>query len=180
MFGIRCLERLFLKVNFVMNEIDKTPAANFIRTIINEDLKSGKHGGRVIVRFPPEPNGYLHIGHAKSICFNFGLTKEYEGGLCYLRFDDTNPAKEEQEYEDAIKGDVEWLGFSWGPLLTHASDYYEVFYEKAELLIRKGLAFVCSLNAEQVKAYRGTLTESGKPSPDRNRGIEENLDLYRD
>lgn len=162
-----------------MNEIDKTPAANFIRTIINEDLKSGKNDGRVVVRFPPEPNGYLHIGHAKSICFNFGLTKEYEGGKCYLRMDDTNPAKEEKEYEDAIKGDIEWLGFQWGSLMTHASDYYEVFYEKAELLIKKGLAFVCSLNAEEVRAYRGTLTEPGRPSPDRGRSIDENMDLFR-
>ena len=162
-----------------MNEIDKTPAANFIRTIINEDLKSGKNGGRVVVRFPPEPNGYLHIGHAKSICFNFGLTKEYEGGQCYLRMDDTNPAKEEKEYEDAIKGDIEWLGFQWGSLMTHASDYYEVFYEKAELLIKQGLAFVCSLNAEEVRAYRGTLTEAGRPSPNRDRSVDENLDLFR-
>ncbi len=162
-----------------MNEIDKTPAANFIRTIINDDLKSGKHGGRVVSRFPPEPNGYLHIGHAKAICFNFGLTNEYAGGKCYLRLDDTNPAKEEQEYEDAIKSDVEWLGFQWGSLLTHASDYYEVFYEKAELLIKKNLAFVCSLNAEQVKAFRGSLTEPGQASPDRGRSSEESLDLFR-
>lgn len=166
-----------------MSENDKTPgtapAANFIRSIINEDLKNGKHGGQVVVRFPPEPNGYLHIGHAKSICFNFGLTREYQGARCYLRMDDTNPAKEDVEYEDSIKSDVKWLGFDWGPLLTHASDYYEIFYEKAELLIKKGLAFVCSLNAEEVRAHRGTLTEAGRPSPDRNRSVEENLDLFR-
>ncbi|RYZ53973.1 MAG: glutamine--tRNA ligase, partial [Proteobacteria bacterium] len=168
-----------------MNDTDKSPAsaqapaANFIRTIINEDLKSGKNGNRVVTRFPPEPNGYLHIGHAKAICFNFGLAKEYQGAQCYLRMDDTNPAKEEQEYEDSIKGDVEWLGFNWGSLMTHASDYYDIFYDKAELLIKKNLAFVCSLNAEQVKAHRGTLTEPGRPSPDRDRPIEENLDLFR-
>lgn len=161
-----------------MTELDKSSASNFIRAIINEDLKSHKNDGRVVVRFPPEPNGYLHIGHAKSICFNFGLTEEYAGGICYLRFDDTNPLKEDTEYEDAIKRDVRWLGFDWGSHLTHASDFYEVFYEKAVLLIKKGLAYVCSLNAEQVRAYRGTLTEPGRESPDRNRSIAENLDLF--
>jgi glutaminyl-tRNA synthetase len=164
-----------------MSEIESksAPAANFIRTIINDDIKSGKHGGQVVVRFPPEPNGYLHLGHAKSICFNFGIARDYAGAQCYLRMDDTNPAKEDVEYEDSIKSDVRWLGFDWGPRLTHASDYYEIFYEKAELLITKGLAFVCSLNAADAKAYRGTLTEPGRPSPDRNRSIEENLDLFR-
>ncbi len=164
-----------------MSEIDNksAPAANFIRTIISEDIKSGKHGGQVVVRFPPEPNGYLHIGHAKSICFNFGIMRDYAGAQCYLRMDDTNPAKEDVEYEDSIKSDVQWLGFNWGSRLTHASDYYEVFYEKAELLIKKGLAFVCSLNADETRSYRGTLTEPGRPSPDRNRSVEENLDLFR-
>lgn len=161
-----------------MSEPDKSSASNFIRAIINEDIKNNKNQGRVVVRFPPEPNGYLHIGHAKSICFNFGLAEEYPGGTCYLRFDDTNPLKEDTEYEDAIKRDVKWLGFDWGPHLTHASDFYEIFYEKAVLLIKKGLAYVCSLNADQVRAYRGTLTEPGRESPDRNRSIAENLDLF--
>lgn len=162
-----------------MSGSDKTPAANFIRNIIDDDIKNGKNGGQVVVRFPPEPNGYLHIGHAKSICFNFGLARDYSDARCYLRMDDTNPAKEDVEYEDSIKSDVEWLGFQWGSFLTHASDYYEVFYGKAELLIQKSLAFVCSLNADQVKAYRGTLTEPGRPSPDRERSVQDNLDLFR-
>ncbi len=162
-----------------MSETEKSPGVNFIRAIINEDLENGKNNGHVVVRFPPEPNGYLHIGHAKSICFNFGLAQDYQGGECYLRFDDTNPLKEDEEYQEAIKRDVHWLGFDWGPRLTHASDYYEIFYQKAELLIEKGLAYVCSLNAEQVRSHRGTLTETGKASPDRNRPMAENLDLFR-
>lgn len=161
-----------------MSESDKTPASNFVRAIINEDLKSNKYGGRVVLRFPPEPNGYLHIGHAKSISVNFGLSLDYPGGLCFLRFDDTNPLKEDEEYQEAIKRDVKWLGFDWGNRLTHASDYYEIFYEKAVLLIKKGLAYVCSLNADEVRAYRGTLTEPGKASPGRLRSVAENLDLF--
>ncbi len=164
---------------FTMSETDKGLASNFIRAIINEDIKNHKNNSQVVVRFPPEPNGYLHIGHAKSICFNFGLAQEYPGGICYLRFDDTNPLKEDTEYEDAIKRDVKWLGFDWGQKLTHASDFYEIFYQKAILLIQKGLAYVCSLNAEEVRAYRGTLTEPGRESPSRNRSVAENLDLFR-
>jgi glutaminyl-tRNA synthetase len=158
-----------------------TPAApaaptDFIRTIVAEDRVSGKHGGRVATRFPPEPNGYLHIGHAKSICLNFGVAEE-NGGTCNLRFDDTNPAKEETEYVDAIKEDVEWLGFKWDALLF-ASDYFEQLYQFAVELIRRGRAYVDSLNAEEIRAYRGTLTEPGRNSPYRDRPIEENLDLF--
>jgi glutaminyl-tRNA synthetase len=150
---------------------------NFIRHIIHADNASGKHAGAVVTRFPPEPNGYLHLGHAKSICLNFGLARDF-AGRCNLRFDDTNPAKEEQEYVDAIKADVEWLGFRWDAL-RHASDYFEVFYQCAEKLIRDGLAFVCDLTAEEVRAYRGNLNEAGRESPFRNRAVEENLDLFR-
>ena len=161
-----------------MSESEKTPISNFIRAIINEDLQTNKYGGRVVVRFPPEPNGYLHIGHAKAISVNFGLARDYPGGLCYLRFDDTNPLKEDEEFQEAIKRDVHWLGFDWGPRLTHASDYYEIFYAKAVLLIQKGLAYVCALNAEEVRQYRGTLTAAGKSSPGRERSVAENLDLF--
>lgn len=157
----------------------KNPSANFIRNIIEEDNRSGKYGGRVTVRFPPEPNGYLHVGHAKSICFNFSLAEHYTGGKCYLRFDDTNPLKESDEYMESIKRDVLWLGFDWKQNLTHASDYFDTLYELAELLIKKGKAYVCSLSAEQVREYRGSLTEAGRESPDRNRSIDENLDLFR-
>jgi glutaminyl-tRNA synthetase len=154
------------------------PAAptDFIRSIVAEDRASGKHGGRVVTRFPPEPNGYLHIGHAKSICLNFGVAEE-NGGTCNLRFDDTNPAKEDVEFVDAIKEDVEWLGFKWDALLF-ASDYFEQLYQFAVELIRRGLAYVDSLNAEETRAYRGTLTEPGRNSPYRDRPIEENLDLF--
>ncbi|SMF32788.1 glutamine--tRNA ligase/YqeY domain fusion protein [Pseudobacteriovorax antillogorgiicola] len=158
---------------------DKKPAVNFIRNIINEDLKNGKNGGRVVTRFPPEPNGYLHIGHAKSICFNFSLAQEYPGGKCYLRFDDTNPEKESVEFMESIKRDVAWLGFDWEDRLTHASDYFDRLYELAEGLIQRDKAYVCSLNAEQAREYRGTLKEPGKDSPDRNRPVEESLDLFR-
>jgi len=159
-------------------EIADTPAErnDFIRQIVRNDLASGKHDA-VRTRFPPEPNGYLHIGHAKSICLNFGVATEF-GGRCNLRFDDTNPAREDPEYVEAIKDDVRWLGFAWEEL-RHASDYFEVFYLAAEKLITDGLAFVCDLDAEQVRAYRGTLTEPGRPSPYRDRGVEENLDLFR-
>jgi glutaminyl-tRNA synthetase len=148
---------------------------DFIRQIVRDDLASGRHA-RVRTRFPPEPNGYLHIGHAKSICLNFGIGREF-GGTVNLRFDDTNPAKEDPEYVEAIKEDVRWLGFDWAEL-RHASDYFEVFYRSAVKLIRLGKAYVCDLSAEQVREYRGTLTEPGRDSPFRNRGVDENLDLF--
>jgi glutaminyl-tRNA synthetase len=150
---------------------------NFIRKIVDEDLASGKYK-TVITRFPPEPNGYLHIGHAKSICLNFGLASHYQG-RCHLRFDDTNPVKEEQEYIDAIKTDLSWLGFNWGEHEYHASDYFEVLYGYAEKLVEKGLAYVCDLSPEEMREYRGTLTEPGKESPYRGRSVEENLDLLQ-
>ena len=157
---------------------DDTPASsNFIRHIVVDDRASGKHGGRVVTRFPPEPNGYLHLGHAKSICLNFGIAADF-GGVCHLRFDDTNPAKEDIEYVEAIKADVKWLGFEWDEL-RHASDYFGVFYLCAEKLIRDGDAFVCDLTADEIRDYRGTLTEPGRNSPNRGRSIEENLDLFR-
>ena len=151
-------------------------ANNFLRTIIDEDLKSGKHSG-VVTRFPPEPNGYLHIGHAKSICINFGLARDF-GGRCHLRFDDTNPAKEEQEYIDSIKESVSWLGFDWGEHLYYASDNFEQLYQWAVYLIEQGKAYVEDLSGDEIRAYRGTLTEAGKESPFRNRLVEENLDLF--
>lgn len=150
---------------------------NFIRQIIDADLASGKHGGRVATRFPPEPNGYLHIGHAKSICLNFGIARDYKG-TCNLRFDDTNPVKEDDEYVRSIQADVEWLGFKWSAL-HYASDYFEKIYDFAVQLIRMDKAFVCSLNAEQMREYRGTLTQPGKNSPHRSRSVEENLDLFK-
>ncbi|MEJ1096905.1 MULTISPECIES: glutamine--tRNA ligase/YqeY domain fusion protein [unclassified Pseudoxanthomonas] len=157
--------------------IDETPEKrDFIRQIVRDDLSNGKHHA-VKTRFPPEPNGYLHIGHAKSICLNFGIAGEF-GGVCNLRFDDTNPAKEDPEYVAAIQDDVRWLGFEWHSL-RHASDYFEVYYLAAEKLIRDGKAFVCDLSAEQVREYRGTLTEPGRNSPYRDRSVEENLDLFR-
>ncbi|MGQ9853411.1 MAG: glutamine--tRNA ligase/YqeY domain fusion protein [Candidatus Oleimicrobiaceae bacterium] len=166
------------------HEKDKTTAEeplrapNFIRAIIAEDLKSGRFGGRVHTRFPPEPNGYLHIGHAKSICLNFGLAEEF-GGKCNLRFDDTNPSKEEEEYVQAIIEDVRWLGFDWEDRLYFASDYFEQMYQWAEQLIKAGKAYVCDLSPEQIRDYRGTLTEPGRNSPYRDRSAEENLDLFR-
>jgi glutaminyl-tRNA synthetase len=158
---------------------DKEPATpvNFIKTIILEDLETNKYGGRVHTRFPPEPNGYLHIGHAKSICLNFGLASEF-GGLCNLRFDDTNPSKEEIEYVESIKTDVRWLGFDWADREFYASDYFEKLYEFAVKLVRKGKAYVDDLKADQIREYRGTLTEAGKASPYRDRGVHENLDLF--
>src|SRR5690349_11138341 len=155
------------------------PPSNFIRQIIEEDIKAGKWGGRVATRFPPEPNGYLHIGHAKSICLNFGLAHDY-GGVCHLRFDDTNPAKEETEYVDSIRDAVKWLGFDWGRHEYYASDYFEYLYEFAEELVRRGHAYVDSLSAEQMRALRGTLVEPGKNSPYRSRSVEESLKLLRD
>ncbi len=159
---------------------ESTPSApsNFIRSLVAEDLRAGKYDGEVVTRFPPEPNGYLHIGHAKSICLNFGLAAEYRG-RCHLRFDDTNPAKEDEEYERAIIEDVSWLGFNWGEHLYFASDYYQKFYDCAEELIQKGKAYVDSLSAEEIRTFRGTLTAPGKDSPYRNRSVEENLDLFR-
>jgi glutaminyl-tRNA synthetase len=151
--------------------------SNFIREIIDEDMKTGKFDGPVHTRFPPEPNGYLHIGHAKSICINFGLAESY-GGLCNLRFDDTNPAKEEQEYIDAITEDVRWLGFDWGDRLYYASDYFGQLYDMAVQLIREGKAYVDQLSPEEMREYRGTLTKAGKESPYRNRKAEENLALF--
>ena len=150
---------------------------NFIKHIIDEDIKAGKNDGRVHTRFPPEPNGYLHIGHAKSICLNFGLAEEY-GGLCNLRFDDTDPAKEEVEYVESIRQDVRWLGFDWQNRQYYASDYFEQLFEFAVQLIKKGKAYVDSLSSDQIREYRGTLTKPGKNSPYRERTIEENLDLF--
>ncbi|HSG27785.1 MAG TPA: glutamine--tRNA ligase/YqeY domain fusion protein, partial [Candidatus Krumholzibacterium sp.] len=152
--------------------------ADFIRAIIEDDNTTGKHGGRVHTRFPPEPNGYLHIGHAKSICLNFGIARQYDG-LCNLRFDDTNPSKEDVEYVDSIMEDVHWLGFDWEDRLFYASDYFGQLYEFALQLIRAGKAFVCELSAEEMRQYRGTLTEPGRESPYRDRPIEENLDLFQ-
>ncbi|MEA3280562.1 MAG: glutamine--tRNA ligase, partial [Thermodesulfobacteriota bacterium] len=151
--------------------------ANFIQYIIEEDLKTNKHEGRIVTRFPPEPNGYLHIGHAKSICLNFGIAAAY-GGICNLRFDDTNPGKEDVEYVESIKSDVRWLGFDWGNRLYYTSDYFEKLYQYAVLLIKIGKAYVCSLTGEEIRQYRGTLTEPGRESPYRFRLIEENLDLF--
>ena len=155
---------------------DSHEKRDFIRQIVREDLASGKHQA-IKTRFPPEPNGYLHIGHAKSICLNFGVAGEF-GGVCNLRFDDTNPAKEDPEYVAAIQDDVRWLGFEWNEL-RHASDYFDAYYLAAEKLIADGKAYVCDLSAEEVRAYRGTLTEPGRPSPWRDRSVEENLDLFR-
>lgn len=152
-------------------------SSNFLRNIIEEDLNSGKHS-KIITRFPPEPNGYLHIGHAKSICLNFGLAEQF-GGRCHLRFDDTNPAKEDQEYIDSIKESVRWLGFEWGEHQYHASDYFEQLYQWAEYLIQQDKAYVEDLSADEMRTYRGTLTEPGKNSPYRDRGIDENLNLFR-
>lgn len=149
---------------------------DFIRDIVSDDLAAGRHSG-VVTRFPPEPNGYLHIGHAKSICLNFGIAEEY-GGRCHLRFDDTNPTRESQEYIDAIKRDVRWLGFDWGKHLHHASDYFEQLYEWAEFLIRAGKAYVDDQSPEEMRLARGTLTEPGTNSPFRDRSVEENLDLF--
>ena len=153
------------------------PASDFIREIVAADLQAGKNGGRVVTRFPPEPNGHLHIGHAKSICLNFGIAAEYHG-VCHLRFDDTNPAKEEVEYVESIQEDVRWLGFDWGDKLFYASDYFERLYQYAVQLIKEGKAYVDSLSADEVRKYRGTLTEPGKDSPYRTRSVAENLDLF--
>lgn len=161
-----------------MSENSSPEPSNFIRNIINDDLKNDKNEGRVHTRFPPEPNGYLHIGHAKSICLNFGVAQNYAGGLCNLRFDDTNPEKEDVEYTDSIQNDVKWLGFDWEDRLFYASDYYEQLFEYAKQLISDNKAYVCHLSADEIREYRGTLTEPGKASPYRDRTVEENLDLF--
>ena len=153
--------------------------ADFIRSIIAEDLAQGAYNGRVITRFPPEPNGYLHIGHAKSICLNFGVGEQFEGARCHMRFDDTNPTREDIEYVESILADVHWLGFDWGQHLYYASDYFEQLYQFAEQLILDGNAYVDSLTAEEIREFRGTLTEPGRTSPHRDRSVEENLDLFR-
>ena len=161
-----------------MSEAAETKPSNFIRHIIDADIASEKHGGRVQTRFPPEPNGYLHIGHAKSICLNFGLALDYQG-ICSLRFDDTNPQKENEEFVEAIKEDVQWLGFEFEHHLFYASSYFQQLYDYAMQLIEQGDAYVCDLTAEQTREYRGTLTEPGKDSPYRARSVEENLDLLQ-
>jgi glutaminyl-tRNA synthetase len=153
-------------------------SSDFIRRAVEEDLRSGRFDGRVHTRFPPEPNGYLHIGHAKAICIDFGIAQDY-GGLCNLRFDDTNPVKEDVEYVDSIIEDIHWLGFDWGDRLYYASDYFEQLYDYAIDLIKKGKAYVCDLSAEEIREYRGTLTKPGKNSPYRDRSVEENLDLFQ-
>ncbi|MGE5402367.1 MAG: glutamine--tRNA ligase/YqeY domain fusion protein [Ignavibacteriales bacterium] len=164
-------------VNGDKTVVNTVPSLDFIRTIISEDLKTNKFGGKVHTRFPPEPNGYLHIGHAKSICLNFGVAKEFSG-LCNLRFDDTNPSKEDVEYVDSIIEDVKWLGFDWDDRMFYASDYFDKLYGFAVQLIQKGKAYVCDLTPQEVRQYRGTLTEPGKNSPYRDRTIEENMDLF--
>ena len=161
-----------------MNDAPTRSPGNFIRQIIEQDIQANKHDGRVATRFPPEPNGYLHIGHAKSICLNFGIAVDYHGS-CNLRFDDTNPHKENIEYVKAIEEDVRWLGYDWGGRLFYASDYFEQLYAFAVELIEKELAYVCDLTADEIRSYRGSLTEPGKDSPYRERGIDENLDLFR-
>jgi glutaminyl-tRNA synthetase len=167
------------KKNLDENSSETSPkSTNFIREIIDEHIRTGKYQGRVNTRFPPEPNGYLHIGHAKSICLNFGIARDYKG-KCNLRFDDTNPSKEEQEYVDSIKEDVRWLGFDWEDREYYASDYFQKLFDYAIMLIKKGLAYVCELTADEIREYRGTLTEPGKESPYRNRSVEENLILFQ-
>lgn len=160
-----------------MSTTNPANSTNFIQAIINDDLKNGAYGDRVHTRFPPEPNGYLHIGHAKSICLNFGLAKQYEG-LCNLRFDDTNPSKEETEYVESIQKDVKWLGFDWDDRMFYASDYFDQLYDYAVHLIKVGKAYVCDLTAQEMREYRGNLTEPGKESPYRSRSVEENLTLF--
>ncbi|HOA29459.1 MAG TPA: glutamine--tRNA ligase, partial [Candidatus Cloacimonadota bacterium] len=160
-----------------MEKPNEEKTSNFIRNIIDKDLESGKHD-YIVTRFPPEPNGYLHIGHAKSICLNFGIARDYQG-RCHLRFDDTNPVKEDLEYVDSIMEDVRWLGWDWNDKLFYASDYFEKLYEFAEILIQDGKAFVCELSVDELREYRGTLTVPGKESPYRNRSVAENLDLFR-
>jgi glutaminyl-tRNA synthetase len=161
-----------------MTKTEFTPASNFIRNIVAQDLKDNKNNGRVVTRFPPEPNGYLHIGHAKSICLNFGIAAENKGGICNLRFDDTNPGKEDIEYVESIIEDVRWLGFDWDDRLFYASDYFEQLYQYAVQLIKAGKAYICSLSADEIRENRGTLTTPGKESPYRTRSVRENQDLF--
>ena len=161
-----------------MTKTEFIPAPNFIRNIVAQDLKDNKNNGRVVTRFPPEPNGYLHIGHAKSICLNFGIATENKGGICNLRFDDTNPGKEDVEYVESIIEDVRWLGFDWGDRLFYASDYFEQLYQYAVQLIKAGKAYVCSLSADEIRDSRGTLTTPGKESSYRTRSVRENQDLF--
>ena len=158
------------------NEIEDKKSLNFIEQIVEADLKAGKNGGRLNTRFPPEPNGYLHIGHAKAICMDFGIAEKF-GGTCNLRFDDTNPVKEDVEYVDSIKRDIRWLGFDWA-LERYASDYFDQLYDWAVVLIKKGLAYVDDQTQEEIRLTRGTVSEPGKESPWRNRSVEENLDLF--
>ncbi len=165
-------------LNYFLMSKNGSKSSDFIREIIKEDLKNNKYSGRVQTRFPPEPNGYLHIGHAKSICLNFGIAAEFKG-LCNLRFDDTNPTKEEEEYVDAIKKDIRWLGFDWDNRVHYASDYFEQLYQYAMQLVKDGKAYVCDLSADEIREYRGTLTEPGKDSPYRTRSVEENLELFK-
>ena len=161
-----------------MSDAEENIPTDFIRQIVAEDLAAGKNDGHVVTRFPPEPNGFLHVGHAKSICLNFGVAEENDGKT-YLRFDDTNPSKESEEYADAIKRDVRWLGFDWAERLTHASDYFDQLYDVAVQLIRDGKAYVDSLTADEIREYRGTLTEPGRNSPYRDRSVDENLELFK-
>jgi glutaminyl-tRNA synthetase len=165
-----------IKKKTTSQDTDRQPVPNFIRAIIEDDLATGKHTN-IVTRFPPEPNGYLHIGHAKSICLNFGLALDFDG-VCHLRFDDTDPSKEEDRYVQAIIEDVRWLGFDWHDKLFYASDYFEQLYEYALMLIKDGKAYVCDLSVDEIRQYRGTLTEGGKESPYRNRSVEENLELF--
>ncbi|MDP2973151.1 MAG: glutamate--tRNA ligase family protein, partial [Deltaproteobacteria bacterium] len=160
-----------------MAQIQSSPPSDFIREIIEEHSRTNRFQGRVATRFPPEPNGYLHVGHAKSVCLNFGTAAQY-GGTCNLRMDDTDPSGESLEYVESIINDVRWLGFDWEDRLFYASDYFEQLYQFAVQLIKNGKAYVCSLSADEIREYRGTLTEPGKESPYRNRSIEENLDLF--
>ncbi len=162
----------------VKENVTENESSNFIRDMIINDLETNKFGGKVITRFPPEPNGYLHIGHAKAICIDFGMAKEF-GGVCHLRFDDTNPSKEDEEYVNSIQEDIKWLGFDWGDQIYYASSYFDRMYELAEDLIKQGKAYVCELSADECRETRGTLTEPGKNSPYRDRSVEENLDLFR-
>ena len=159
-------------------DLEASSSLDFIRTRVAEDLKANKNGGRVHTRFPPEPNGYLHIGHAKALCLDFGIAAEYSG-MCNLRFDDTNPSKEKEEFEENIMRDIRWLGFDWDDRLFYASDYFEKIYECAIHLIKNGKAYVDDLTPDQIREYRGTLTEPGKNSPYRTRAVEENLDLFQ-
>lgn len=161
-----------------MTEETSDAPSNFIKDMIKNDLETNRFGGRVVTRFPPEPNGYLHIGHAKAICINFTLAEEF-GGHCNLRYDDTNPSKEDDEYVKSIEEDIKWLGFDWGENKFYASDYFEQMYEYAEQLIKAGKAYVCELSPEEIRESRGTLTTPGKNSPYRDRSVEENLDLFR-